>query len=297
MPLAMRDTFEVFSAIALLSVLPVARPASSQEIRPYTLAGTEVHRIASNVVGDTFEVSVALPLGYDQADRRYPVVIALDADLTFAAVAQISRLMQFREEVPEFLVVGIGYGDMQTALEKRFRDFTPTVDETNAACAVAGACGGAEQFAGFIASELLPFVAGRFRADLDDLTLVGNSLGGLFGGYLLLRRPDLFNRYLLGSPALAWDGSWMLDAIARMEMARDRTARVYVGVGGDEGMGVGHARTFVDRLQSLRLESLSASFQVFEHEGHMSAQPMVVTRGLRVLFGTAPGGVLQPGSG
>ena len=284
------------TATVLTFLLAPCRQATAQQAgtRSYTLAASEVHRLASGAVGDTFEISVALPLDYAQSDRRYPLVIALDADLAFAAVAQIARLMQFRDELPQFVLVGIGYGDLPTALRKRRRDLTPAVDRDNEACAEPGACGGAERFAGFIETELLPFLRRRYRVDASDLTLVGNSLGGLFGCYLLLERPRLFGRYLLGSPTVSWAGGWALAAVSPSAVPRDLSARVYVGVGGDEGEDVLAARTFVERLQGLDRERLSLTFQVFAGERHMSVQPMAVTRGLRVLFGTAPAGVPQP---
>jgi predicted alpha/beta superfamily hydrolase len=263
-------------------------------VRPYTLPGSEVHRIASRAVGDTFEISVALPPDYGESERRYPVVLATDADLAFAAEAQIARLMQFGGEAPAFILVGVGYGDFDVALRKRRRDLTPTVDGSSAACAAPGACGGAERFVTFIQSELLPFVEGRYRIDREDMTLLGNSLGGLFDCYVLLRHPGLFRRYLVGSPTVTWDGGWALKAAPEATPGPALETRVFVGVGGDEGDGVAGARSFVARLRALGPEDLSVSFRVFEGERHMSAQPMIVSRGLHVLFEAAPGEVPNP---
>jgi predicted alpha/beta superfamily hydrolase len=278
---------------ALVVLLAASQQAFAQQpaVRPYTLPGSAVHRLESQAVGDTFEISVALPLGYEQTDGSYPVVIAMDADLAFAATAQIARLMQLRQELPEFVLVGVGYGDLAVALEKRRRDLTPTVDEGNPACDADGACGGAQQFARFIESELLPFVTSRYRVDPADRTLIGNSLGGLFGCYVLLREPRLFGRYLLGSPSVSWDGGWALATVRRPGIEGDLDARVYVGVGGEESNAVAGARDFVEQLRMQGLNGLSLTFRIFDGERHMSVQPMVVTRGLRVLFGTASGGV------
>lgn len=282
------------AALLLLLVVPWQASAQRAEASPYALAGSAVHRLESRVVGDTFEVSIAVPLGYEGSDRRYPVVIALDADLAFAATAQIARLMQFRQELPEFVLVGIGYGTLDVALEKRLRDFTPTVDETKAVCGREAACGGAERFLGFIESELLPLVAERYRVDSADLTLVGNSLGGLFGCYVLARKPHLFRRYLLGSPTVSWDRGWAIEAIRQSGAEPDLDARVFIGVGGAEGDGVVGARALADRLRTAGPPGISVWFHVFDEERHMSAQPMAVSRGLRVLFGTAPAGAPRP---
>ncbi|MCL1114934.1 hypothetical protein L2703_15195 [Shewanella basaltis] len=39
----------------------------------------------------------------------------------------------------------------------------------------------------------MPFVEQHFRVDTQQNTFVGNSLGGLFGAYVLLEQPTLFN--------------------------------------------------------------------------------------------------------
>lgn len=279
-----------------VTLLPACGQAAAQEtkVRPYSIPATEVHRFESRAVGDVFEVNVALPLSYAETNREYPLVIGLDADLAFGAATQTARLMQLRQELPDFLLVGIGYGDLGIALEKRRRDFTPTIDEGDAACSSAGGCGGAEQFAEFLESELLPFIAERYRVDLGDRTLIGNSLGGLFGCYVLLRRPQLFGRYVLGSPTVSWDDAWVIRMLRDSALKAGFDARVYIGVGGEEGAGVAGSRTFADTLQKLD-PARFVKFEVFEGERHMSVQLFAVSRGLREVFGAAPGEELRPG--
>lgn len=295
MELALPRPIRTTLAAALIPALAAgAKRADAQttEAPPYALAFSSVHRLGSPAVGDTFEVSISLPFGYEESGRRYPVVITLDADFAFAATAQISRLMQFRQELPEFVLVGVGYGDFGVALAKRARDLTPTVDEDNARCTSPTACGGAAAFADFIDSELVPFVAERYRIDRMDRTLVGNSLGGLFGCWVLLERPGLFGRYVLGSPTVSWDHDWAITA-ARDLTADGAAGPVFVGVGGEEGAGVEGVRAFVD---TMRQSGATLDFRVFEGERHMSAQPAIVFRGLRVVFGMAEPGGASPRS-
>lgn len=282
------------AALALLAAVVQETSAQQAGSQPYVIAGSQVRRFASRAVGDTFEVTVATPPSYGQSAERYPVVITLDADLAFGAVAQIARLMQYGHEVPEFVLVGIGYGDFNTALVKRYRDFTPTVDSARTACASEGACGGATRFLEFIESELLPSLAARYRVDRADMTLIGNSLGALFGSYVLLRKPTLFRRYVLGSPGLGWDRNWAVRALRDWAPAADLDARVFIGVGGAEGTSVSADSEFVSELRRKSGPGLSATFHVFEGEQHDSAQPMVVSRGLRVLFATSPPGGSRP---
>jgi pimeloyl-ACP methyl ester carboxylesterase len=45
--------------------------------------------------------------------------------------------------------------------------------------------------------------------------LFGTSLGGLFALYALLTDPASFDRYVIGSPAIWWDGEMLFDLEAR----------------------------------------------------------------------------------
>ena len=64
---------------------------------------------------------------------------------------------------------------------------------------------GADKFAQFIDTELKPFINSKYRAT-DDSTLVGYSFGGLFALHVLFNRNAVFDRYLIGSPSMDWDG-------------------------------------------------------------------------------------------
>lgn len=265
-------------------------PCVAQEaaVRPYSLPGTEVHRVPSAAVGDTFLVAVALPAGFGAESRGLPLVVMTDADLAFAATAQIARLMQFRSEVPDFVLVGVGYGDTRTALRRRRRDLTPSVPPDTDVCSDAPGCGGADRFLRFIEEELVAFVEARYHTSADR-TLVGASLGGLFGAFVLLGGSDAFRRYVLGSPTVSWDGRRLVDRAASgaADTARPPPA-VFIGVGGAEGAAIADARALERAVIAARPDASFVRLDVFEGERHMSVQPMVVARGLRWVFQVVP---------
>ena len=71
------------------------------------LAGTEVHYLRSEHVGDEFKIFVGHCGGSDGAA---PVVLYVtDANGMFASAVDIVRLMQLSAHLPPILVVGIGY--------------------------------------------------------------------------------------------------------------------------------------------------------------------------------------------
>ena len=81
----------------------------------------------SELIADSFFVFVSVPDGYYSGDKRYPVLYVLDGDIAFGIAASIARYLQIGENIPELIVVGIGYGGLdKSAGEKRRRDYRPT---------------------------------------------------------------------------------------------------------------------------------------------------------------------------
>jgi len=80
-------------------------------------------------VGDQFKICVALPKNYADTMKRYPAVYLLDANIFFWLVTDTVRLLQFGHEIPELVLVGIGYPDDDQHLTLRNRDYAlhPTI--------------------------------------------------------------------------------------------------------------------------------------------------------------------------
>jgi predicted alpha/beta superfamily hydrolase len=213
------------------------------------LAGTEVHYLRSEHVGDEFKIFVGhcseLGAGAGllhqraKSDGAPPVVLYVsDANGLFASAVDIIRLMQLAEHLPPILVVGIGYrmGALGETVGVRTRDFTPTSDPLIARISPAVTLmGGAERFSAFIRDELQPWVRSRYRVDADDSAYFGHSLGGLFGTYVLVTNPATFRRYGIGSPSLWWDNDIMFEYEATYAKTHDDLpAKVFFTVGAFE---------------------------------------------------------------
>jgi predicted alpha/beta superfamily hydrolase len=120
--------------------------------------------------------------------------------------------LQLFQEVPEMVIVGIGYpvNDFRQALGLRTRDLTPTKDDawieellklTQGDFTNDGS-GSADNFLKFIREELKPFIKANYRIDAEDSSISGHSFGGLFGLYALLHAPNTFKRYIISSPSI-----------------------------------------------------------------------------------------------
>ena len=158
---------------------------------------TELKTIISKEVDDTFYVYVRLPKHYKTETKSYPVLYLLDGDIAFDMSTSIIRYLQYEKDVPDIIIIGIGYGTMMNDNNLNFRErdyaFTKIPQLKNS--------GGADNYLKFLRNELIPFVEKNYRAN-DNRILEGYSLGGLFSIYTMLKENDLFTSYIAGSPYL-----------------------------------------------------------------------------------------------
>ena len=73
-----------------------------------TIPSVTVVELRSSNVEQTFEVSVALPRS-PTPDRSYPVLYFTDANVYLPMLNDVVSLLQLAEELPEMIIVGIGY--------------------------------------------------------------------------------------------------------------------------------------------------------------------------------------------
>ncbi|TDT17403.1 putative alpha/beta superfamily hydrolase [Ilumatobacter fluminis] len=270
------------------------------------LGGTDVHDLWSDSVEDTFRIFV----GHCGAEPR-GVLVVTDANGLFGLTVDTVRMMQIPALVPSLLVVGVGYPDAATIVDTisvRTRDLTPTPIPR------AAASGGADAFIEFISTELRPWLSERFPGASDDTTYFGHSLGGLFGTYALLTAPTTFDRYIVSSPSLWWDGEAIFD-IERSASERDGLrSEVYFGIGSLEtdagrriegrNLPTGHVakppsahldmvadmRRFVRQLASRSDPTLTLVSAEIDDEFHATVPGAVLSRALRTFFATADHG-------
>jgi len=126
--------------------------------------------------------------------------------------------------VPPAFLVGVDYpfDDYDTYKALRTRDFVPPASP--------GGTGGAAAFLRFLREELKPLIDAKYHTQADDATLVGHSLGGLFALYALFQEPAVFQRYIVGSPSIFWNGKAILTEAASFARTHtDLSAHVFMG--------------------------------------------------------------------
>lgn len=259
----------------------------------------EEHALAAESVAEEYVIQVGLPEDYGEGPRAYPVVYVLDAEKSFGLVRDIVDWLSWAREIPPMIVVGISYGEDQDAWwSKRSRDLTPSPDRSR----IWGEweiAGGAADFRAFLDSELLPFIESRYRAT-SDRTLIGLSFGGLFGAYDLLQADRLFRRYVLVSPAFAWDHEMILQLQTRFRSAHaEMPVALYVAVGDqDTAVILDSWERWNEALARSAYGGLGYVTEKISGETHISVFPSAVTRGLKaVTTDTLPQAGQRPAGG
>lgn len=123
---------------------------------------------------------------------------------------------------------------------------------------------------------------------------MGSSLGGLFTLYAMFQETELFQRYVLTSPAVGWDNG----SIYQLEknFSEKKTllpGRLFMAVGELEGE-TGFQK-FVDLLKARNYQGLAMETRVLENIGHSGTKAEGYTRGLQFVF-ARPSLTIAPGA-
>ena len=292
--------------LACLATGAAFAPGSAAAAPPYTLDNTEVQELHSTLLKRDYQLFVALPESYAGSQRRYPVLFLADAGYAFPLVRSIAQRLARHAGMEDVIVVGLSYAKGDTPSYSRRRDYTPSAPRGQTyASDMAGrapAFGEAAAYGDFIAAEVFPLVAARYRADMRRKAFVGHSYGSLLGLQILLSRPGTFEHYILGSPSLWFDRGVLFEREKDYAKThRDLPASVYFGIGARETLAPGKKRSrseedadmvadlreFDAALASRRYPGLAARLEVFPGEDHASVFPFLLTHGLRAWLGKA----------
>ncbi|MEZ5230396.1 MAG: hypothetical protein R2710_28135 [Acidimicrobiales bacterium] len=156
--------------------------------------------------------------------------------------------MQLRAIPPPMLVVGVGYpmGGLIDTVAIRVRDLTPSTDQAFTDEWMGGTPSGGSP--AFVGSSPTNSSRGSLLVTPSTRTTPrssGTRSGGLLGSHVLLTEPGVFQRYILGSPSLWWNGNESFTTEAEFAAHHDDLeATVFIGVDSrPRGSSAGRART------------------------------------------------------
>ncbi|WP_318555829.1 alpha/beta hydrolase [Paraglaciecola chathamensis] len=246
----------------------------------YSIPRSELVELQEPISKRIYPLYIKLPRSYrSNKSQHYPVIYLTDAPYTFPIVSGATRFPMNSGTMEEAIIVGISYSKGSKGVSSRVRDFTPAQAsdwklET----------GGAKAHLRFIRKTLIPFVESNYRAAPEHRTYVGNSLGGLFGAYVLFTAPETFSGYVLGSPSVWFNDNELLAMNA--QKPKNET-KVYLSVGsletpkfGEQQNMVRGARLLAEKINAVDSSHLILNFKTIEGASHAIAFPTTAIHGL-----------------
>jgi predicted alpha/beta superfamily hydrolase len=277
----------ILLTLTLSALVTFAQKGKSSQTtsKPFVLG--LIDELESKELGEKRTVNIYLPEGYNQNDSvKYPVIYLLDgsADEDFIHIVGLVQFYNFEwvNQLPKSIVVGIANVD-------RKRDFTfPSTSKAKIALPTAGH---SDKFMAFIEKELQPYIESKYRGN-GDKTIIGQSLGGLFATEVLLKKPALFNKYIIISPSLWWDnGSLLEQSSVILTESFTRQTAVYIAVG-KEGLTPSEiprvmevdANLLADKLKGTKSQNVTVFFDYLPMENHASIMHQAVMNAFKFLY-------------
>ena len=246
-----------------------------------------ISQIFSKELAEKRTLNIYLPEGYSKTDTTsYPVIYLLDgsADEDFIHIAGLVQYNSFEwvNRLPKSIVVGIATVD-------RKRDFTfpTTIGSDRKKYPTSGH---SDHFIAFLQNELQPYITKKYKTN-SSKTLIGESLGGLLASEILLKKPALFNKYIIVSPSLWWDNGSLLDQDAQLLQASfAQQTDVYIGVG-KEGLTPTvkprvmevDANLLADKIKQSKNNRIKVFFDYLPQENHATIMHQAVSNAIGLL--------------
>lgn len=243
---------------------------TTETSKPFVLG--VIDEIQSKELGEKRILNIYLPEGYKAEDAtKYPVIYLLDgsADEDFIHIAGLVQFNSFEwiNQVPKSIVVGIATVD-------RRRDFTfpTTIERDQKRFATSGH---SDQFIAFIEKELQPFIDKKYKTT-NSKTIMGQSLGGLLETEILLKKPTLFNKYVIVSPSIWWNNGSILNLDSPIFQENfSQPTEIYIAVG-KEGLTPTEiprvmevdANLLAEKIKASKSKSIKVYFDYFPKENH-----------------------------
>ncbi len=230
---------------------------------------TVYEEFSSSKLGESRRLKIQLPRNYDtNTDKKYPLVLVLDADYLFEPVAGNVDYFSYWEDMPESIVIGVMQGD------SRYDDCS--YDEETYMPGDKGA-----QFFEFIGLELIPYIDKKYRT-AKFIIGVGHDFTANFLNYYLFKDPPLLNGYINLSPDMApLMDSRLVERIPKIQ----GKIFYYLATGSDDIKGLRESNEDLDKqLSTLKSTSFNYYFDNFDGATHYSLGARGIPNALEKIF-------------
>ncbi|SRX73264.1 alpha/beta hydrolase [Aequorivita antarctica] len=223
----------------------------------------------STKLGETRRLKIQLPRNYEtNVEKKYPIVLVLDADYLFEPVAGNVDYFSYWEDMPESIVIGIMQGDSRYD-DCSYNDETFMPGEKGA------------QFFEFIGLELIPYVDKKYRT-AKFIIGVGHDFTANFLNYYLFKDPPLLNGYINLSPDMAPMMEERL--VARIPQIPEKIF-YYLATGTDDIKGLMESTQDLNsQLSGLKSKSFNYYYDNFDGATHYSLGGRGIPNALEKIF-------------
>ena len=222
--------------------------------------------IKSEILGHDREIFVYLPSGYEQSNLTYPVTYVTDGELSFSLTTSLFETFPKGGIIPNSIVVGIP----NRGQKERYADFAPIIKDKPES-------GKADLFIKFFEKELFPYIEKKYRTQPFKI-IFGHSFLGMFGSYVFMSHPELFNAYIISSPDLRW----IKEDIKNLKTNQlTKPTFIYISKGSEERPSA-EIKSFVNQLKTI--ENLTFSYEENKGEHHQSNGVISTINGLRFIY-------------
>lgn len=214
--------------------------------------------------------------------KGLPLVVFMDGDYSFEFAAAAYKRLRASKDIPEALIVGIGYGrSFNEPGNHRGRDYTPTYSEEEPES------GGAQAFLEHLTGPLWCELQRRYEPAPDKRFIAGHSLGGLLALHALFQEQPFFNGALVGAPSVWWDKRSFLKSLEALRGKRSElSARLYLGIGKEDTESMQEDFELLKRqLEERPFSGLDFRSEIIPGRDHYDAAPDIFERGLAALLG------------
>lgn len=287
---------------SLLSLFALQLQAQTNNLNPqnrYILDNTELKTIHSQISGRDYLLYIGYPDSYfKHPEKKYPVIYTTDGYWNFVFTFTIGPALWYRKQVPEYIVVGIGYaGENVDFGKERMYELSPNIQDYGWAKFCDGKnckMGGSRLFLDAIKQEIVPNIESTLNADTSFRVLAGKSMGGLFSLYAMYEEPGLFDGIIAISPVVDWNHCWLFqrESELRFKVTDSNSrgifslhTRLYMAVGGAEDpQFIGGIKAMNEIILDAEYTDFDYEFKVIEGEDHGSVGIEATNRGLRFVF-------------
>ena len=251
----------------------------------FEIPRSTVVELTEPVTGRTYPLAIKIPQSYrSNTSRKYPVIYLTDAWYSFQIASGATRFPMNSGAMEEAIIVAIAYSKGSQGSTSRVRDYTPS-----RATSWKMKTGKAPGHAKFIREVVFPYIEAKYRSEPSQRTFIGNSLGGLFGVYILFNYPDMFNSYILGSPSVWFNNHHILSSPI---VKSKSTIKVYLSVGqlespqfGEQEDMVSGAKKLAEKINVQAGSNISLKFNIIHGAKHATAFPTTLIQGLDWIYG------------